>query len=97
MQNKKYHIKSFKEVCNVVTEENISNLLIDIAHGLSIYVAAIKEIKEKNPKLIKKNNWDIIKFEFEWIDDNKNDILGVKVTNTQTGETNYYPNPNENN
>lgn len=92
MEPKEYHIKSFKQICNAITDENLDNLIIDMAIGLSTYLDAVKKMKAEFPKLKNKSNWDILRFEFNWVDDGKNDVVGIKVTNDQTGETKYYPN-----
>jgi hypothetical protein len=47
----------------------------------------MEKIREKHPKECEgKENWEIMKSSFIWIDDGKNDLKEVKLTNTKTGE-----------
>lgn len=87
MKVKKYEITSFKQLANVVTNENIQGLSLDIFGWLNHYVYMIEKYREKYPEETKgKTNWEISQTSFIWIDDGKNDFKEVHIKNIQTGE-----------
>jgi len=86
-KNKKYEIDSFEKLVNVANKENIEKLSIDLLLWLNYVVDAFEEIRKKHPKECEgKSNWEISEVNFIWIDDGKNKIDYVKVTNKKTGE-----------
>lgn len=84
---KEFHIDSFEKLFNVATPENIDRLSIDLFKWFIYSQKMIEQIKEKHPKETKdKLNSEIAKCTFLWVDDYKNDIIGVDLHNRQTGE-----------
>lgn len=83
---KTYHIKNFDQLINVATVENMDMLSCDFYIWLNTVVLAMRDFKEKNPKFANKPNSKIVKVGFTWLDDGKNDMNGVKLTNSATGE-----------
>ena len=54
----------------------------------------IAEYRKSNPEISEgKLNWEIAKFSFTWVDDGKNDMLGVTISNEKTGEVNEIKSP----
>ncbi len=85
---KTYQIDSWEKLLNLANEENLERILVDFTKWLSFYVSFIGEVRKKNPEETKnKNNYEISKCTFIWIDDGKNDLIGVEITNKKTGET----------
>jgi hypothetical protein len=85
--SKQYEIDSFEKLCNVVNNENVDRLAVDLAQWLLVYANTVESIRESYPELTKdKLNTQIAKGAFVWVDDGKNDLLGVQVTNEATGE-----------
>lgn len=76
MENKKYQLKTLKEIINVVNENNLKNFLIDFQNWLSFKVGIKKVIKA-----LSKETKESIEIEldesFIWIDDGK---TGGKIT-----------------
>ena len=88
---KKYEIKTLKQVCNIVNNENIENLSICFVQWLYSYNAAISEIRKKHPELTDgKLNTEIVEGWFDWIDDGKTDIPRYEIINGDTGEVIEY-------
>ena len=84
---KEYHIDSFDKLFNVATPENIDRLSIDLFKWFMYSHKMIEQIKEKHPKETKgKLNSEIAKCTFLWVDDGKNDLIGVDIHNNKTGE-----------
>jgi len=83
---KRYEIKTFDQLINVATVDNLDMIACDFYIWLNTVVHAMKDFKEKNPKFAHKPNSKIVKVGFTWIDDGKNDMNGVTLTNTTTGE-----------
>lgn len=84
---KRYEIKGFEQVCNVVTEENFQNFFTDMLGAFGMYSEAIKLMREKHPEQCKdKTNWEICQFHFDWIDDGKNDLKYMRFHTRETGE-----------
>jgi hypothetical protein len=84
---KKYEIETFENLINVVNKENFKRLSVDLLLWLNHNVNTMEKIREKHPKECEgKENWEIMKSSFIWIDDGKNDLKEVKLTNTKTGE-----------
>lgn len=84
---KRYEIDSFEKLCNVINEENYERLTVDLAGWLRYITLMNKEFREKYPKECEgKTNWEIANCSFVWIDDGKNNLKEVKVTNRETGE-----------
>lgn len=89
MEAKTYKIKTLNQLLNLANPENIERLSIDFALYLGYYVSVIEEFKKNHPEFKNKTNTKIIKSHFNWVDDGKNDLLGVDLTNTNTGEKTY--------
>lgn len=84
---KEYNIDSFERLINVVNSENVVNLSSDLVGWLMFCEKMISEVREKYPNETKgKKNSEIIKCSFIWVDDKKNDFLGVNCENRDTGE-----------
>lgn len=62
--NKRYEIKTIKEIIALIDETNINNFIIDFKKWLHLRVYA-----KKLPRIKFENNDT-----FVWIDDNKNEI-----------------------
>jgi hypothetical protein len=87
-KKKEYHIDSFEKLCNVANFQNVKVLAVDLANWLIFYQKAIDEIRKKHPKeTAGKLNSEILGGSFTWVDDGKNDFLGMSVENKSTGET----------
>jgi len=87
MKEKKYEIDTFEKLLNVVNKENFDRFTIDLLQWIHYYIQVIDGTKNKYPEVCKdKTNWEIAKGKFIWIDDGKNEMKSVKVTNTKTGE-----------
>ena len=86
-QPKEYIIDSLDRLLNVVNLENCERLAIDLGQWLIYYAHTLDSVRKSNPKECDgKLNTEIVNGGFRWIDDGKNDILGVEITNQQTGE-----------
>ena len=91
LENKQYEIDTFEKLINVVNIENFDRFSLDFLQWLHYYVNVYDSIRKNHPEAVAgKTNWEIAQSKFVWIDDGKNDIKGVKVTNTNTGETKYF-------
>jgi hypothetical protein len=90
MKNKEpkcYKIDSFKNLLNVINEENYENLMIDLSHWLAFYIRVIKETRKQSPKTTKnKTNWEIFSGSFDWINDGKHELTEIRLINGSTGE-----------
>lgn len=88
MKAKKYMIEGFEQFFNVLTEENFERLMTDFMLASGVYLTTIKKMREDFPEETKgKVNWDISKYHFQWIDDGKNDMKSITITDPRTGET----------
>lgn len=95
-ESKKYEIKSFEQLCNIATDENIQNLATDTALWLLSYQQLISKVRQSNTEYCEgKSNWEIAQGGFDWIDDGINDITGFKTVVNETGETRFYKFPNK--
>lgn len=93
---KKYEIKSFEQLCNIATDENIERLAIDTALWLIQYQKLVSQVRKSNPVETEgKTNWEIAQGYFNWVDDGKHDLLGFHTTVNETGETRFYKFPNK--
>jgi hypothetical protein len=73
MTNKTYHIKTIKELMEIVTEKNIDCFLIDFENWLRLSVK-LKSIAKQTGSKMKMLD------EFGWIDDGTNDaFITIKV------------------
>ena len=90
MKPKKYEIDSFEKLCNLVNEENAQNLATDLAGWLLYYNQVMTETRKNHPEETKGlTNSQIAEASFIWIDDNKHELKGVKITDSHTGEVTY--------
>jgi hypothetical protein len=82
MEEKKYELRTFKDIIEAVTEENVDNFIIDFSNYLKLHLS-LKKIKS-SPTIIPQHLADSLEIEKDrmvWIDDGKNDvrlIIGVK-------------------
>lgn len=87
---KRYEIDSFNKLINVANKDNVERLAIDLAGWLIYVTNIISDIRENHPKETEgKLNSEITEAHFIWIDDNKHEMKGVRVTQSDTGETEY--------
>lgn len=85
--SKKYDIDTFEKLVNIVNDENIERLSIDFCMWLHYANNFIKESRKKNHKLYKgKQNWDVYKQTFIWIDDGEHHLNEIVVKDENTGE-----------
>lgn len=78
---KEYQINSFEDLCNVITPENKDRLLKDMVTAFSGYIAMIEGMRAMEPKVTKGlKNWEVSEYAFIWIDDGKNDVVGMNVS-----------------
>lgn len=93
---KQYEIETFQHLCNTVNDDNVEILATDLALWLISYNKLLTSIKKEHPdKYENKNNWDIAKGGFNWIDDGEAKITGFKTKVEDTGETRFYKFPNK--
>lgn len=93
---KQYEIQSFEHLCNIVNDENVEDLATDLALWLISYNDLLSSLKKEHTEKYKnKNNWDIAKGGFNWINDGECKINGYKTIVEETGETRFYKFPNE--
>ncbi len=86
---KEFHINCFERLVNVATEENISDLVMDLAQWLLVTIDVSKTLREGKTLTAsqkKLSNWELLKPTFIWKDDGKNDFTKVVMTNKATGE-----------
>jgi len=83
---KQYEIDSFEKLCNVVTKENVERLGVDLIGWIVMYSEAIALFRSKYPDYNNFTNWQLAKGSFTWVDDGKNDILGINLIANETGE-----------
>ena len=76
----------FEQLVNISTVENYERLGIDFLLWLNHINQTFAKIKENHPEHRGKNNSDIAKVKFVWIDDGKNEIKNIQLKNTTTGE-----------
>ena len=82
---KEYNIDSFDKLANAANDDNYENLAIDLAQMFIVYYEQIKIVrKEKETDGL--TNTDIFTFGFRFVDDGKNDVLGIDLTNNSNGE-----------
>jgi hypothetical protein len=91
---KKYEIDSFERLINIVNKENIERLSIDFLIWLNYVTEVIEKTRETYPDIKDKTNWELFQPTFNWVDDGKNEILGVKIINQETGEVSEIKNHN---
>ena len=77
---KEYKIKNFDDLCDLVNPENFEALSNDLRNWLVFYHLMIQSLREKFPKETEgKTNTEISKANFTWVDDGKNDIIGMDI------------------
>jgi hypothetical protein len=82
-----YDINSFDKLINVASSENFSRLSVDLLNWLMFCVNIIENYRKQYPEQSKsKTNSQLIKCSFKWIDDGKNDLKSIEITNPITGE-----------
>lgn len=87
---KTYHIQTFEQLLNVVNQENCERLMTDFTAWIKMYLQLIAELKEQHPgQLDNYPNYMIADASFIWVDDGKNDFLGGRFIDGQTGEITY--------
>lgn len=87
MKTKTYNIDSFEKLINIANKENVERLASDLCGWLLYSEKVISEVREKYPKETEgKSNSEILICKFTWVDDGKNDMLGVDIENKETGE-----------
>ena len=82
----RYEIDSLERLVNLVNKENIDRISIDLLLWLNYLADFVDKFRAENPKLKDKSNWELFRPTFTWIDDGKNEIDHVKITNEKTGE-----------
>jgi len=88
MKNKRYKITTFEQIQNVITSENKIRFLVDLASYLMSYADMCEATRKNHPDETKgKQNTEIIESHFIWIDDGKEGVTHIEVTNKKTGET----------
>lgn len=76
--SKQYEIRNFDDLCNLVNNDNIKTLSEDLKNWLITYHLTIEMFRKNYPEQTKgKLNSEIAKGAFTWIDDKKNDVLGM--------------------
>jgi hypothetical protein len=86
---KEYHIDSFEKLVNIVTKDNIGDLVTDLVMWLGITLQVLESVREDkglSTEERKMSNWDLLKPTFIWKDDGENKLTKVVLTNTITGE-----------
>lgn len=82
MGNKTYNISTISELLDIVNDDNIENLTIDFATWLHAYLGIMNEVKKLNPSQTKGlRNSEIASSSFVWINDGKNDLKSITITN----------------
>jgi hypothetical protein len=80
MEYKSYNIASFKDIANLITTENAERLIKDVSKWLLFYAEAIDHVRKNHPKeTVGKTNFEIFEPTMEWVDDGKNDFLGIEI------------------
>ncbi len=88
---KEYEIDSFDQLLNVINKENAQPFIKDLAAFLLYYADVMDQYRKKYPRKAKgKLNADILKAKFLWIEDGKNDFVGVNLKNGDTGEVHKF-------
>ena len=87
-ENKRYEIETLEQLINIVTSENYERLATDFLYWLDFANQTFEELK-KEPQNKGKQNCEIAKVKFIWVDDGKAGLTGVKLTNTATGEVKH--------
>lgn len=78
--SKEYKVRSLDDLCNLVNENNYETLAEDVKTWLISYHLTIESIRKTHPKQTQgKTNTEIAKGGFTWIDDGKNDVLGMTI------------------
>ena len=86
MKPKEYNVETIEDLLDLVNDDSLNTLPIDIANWLFSYNVHIKSIKKQIPELKNKKNTEILKGSFTWVDDGNTNLLGVELTNSDTGE-----------
>jgi len=90
---KTYHIDTFEKLLNVATEENLDRLSLDFLLWFNYVVKFVNRIKKEKGYTDVKNSDIFKKISFTWIDDGKNELKYVQITNPDTGEITNFPMP----
>jgi len=95
---KEYEIDSFDKLVNLINEDNFEDLTHDLMLWLAYNVKVMKMLREKAPEDTQgKQNSEIVRATFIWIDDGKHNLREVKLKNDVTGEitiVNFVEQPN---
>jgi len=83
---KRYEIDSLERLVNLVNKGNIDRISIDLLIWLNYLVDFVDKFRAENTKLKEKSSWELFRPTFTWIDDGKNEIDHVRITNDKTGE-----------
>jgi len=89
MKPKEYKVETIDDLLDLVNDHSINTLPIDIANWLFSYNTYINAIRKEMPEVKDKKNTEILKGGFTWIDDGKSDLLGVELSNSDTGEVRH--------
>jgi len=87
---KRYEIETFEQLLNVSNCENFERMMLDFVAWVNFYNHIIEECRKTHPELKEVSNWDLCKCKFIWVDDGKQTLNQVTVTNPSTGETKTY-------
>jgi len=87
--NKEYHIKSFEQLVNIANKDNIGDLSISFMMWLGVTIDIANILRESGTLTAaqkKQSTWKLLKPTFIWIDDGKEEISKVVITDIRTGE-----------
>ncbi len=83
---KRYEIKTFEQLYNIATPENVMRLLIDFGSYLMMYVDMTVKLRKDMPESKSKLNTELFDSHFIWVDDGIVGVSIVQLTNKETGE-----------
>jgi len=87
--NKEHHIKSFEQLVNIVTKDNIENLTVDFMMWLGVVLNVDETLRSGNTLSAaqkKQTRWKLLKPTFIWTDDGKNEVSKIICQDPTTGE-----------
>jgi len=87
--NKEYHIQSFEQLVNIATKDNVGDLSISFMMWLGVTIDIANILRESGTLTAaqkKQSTWKLLKPTFIWIDNGKNEISKVVITDIRTGE-----------
>ena len=88
---KTYHIDTLEKFLNVVSIDNYEDIMKDFNSWVSYYIQFVDELRKAKPELLQdKSNTEIAEGTFEWVDDGSNEIKGIRVEDTKTGEVLFH-------